>query len=153
LVFFFLIGLSDLIFKNRLIIYSLINTFLAFLLFLLFSFLNFQKIGYFHALIFFLALFFLFKESFNFAGAEWSKRTSLLSAVSAFLILELSWFAAFLPLVRLNAAAYLTIPAVLLREIVTAHFKGNLNYFLVFGEIAFGAILMVIIFALTKWSI
>ena len=159
LLFFLWFGLVSFFFQNRFAVYGIFNTALLIGFFLVLFYLN--PPSAFGSVVFilvwslglFLAMTFIFKEIFSFFGVFLGKRGWLTSFSLGFLGLELAWFLAFLPLGFVNAAAFLTLLFILLRDSVLGHFQGHLNVNFVFRELTFLVFLSIIIFATAKWII
>jgi hypothetical protein len=150
-LFYLLLGLTALIFKNRHSVYLFLNTSLFLAVFLLFF--SIDKLKYFLLINFllFLIIYLLIKECFNFFLTIHHPR--FISLVIAFLSLELFWAISLLPIGFINSAILQTIFVFLMRDFALAYFSGRLNrQFLIYHSLLF-IILVSLIFAVSHWSI
>ena len=151
--FFTALGLTAFFFANRQFVYGLLNTLVLFLVFFLFFYFN--QIGNFWSLglILFLLIGTIFGEAFRFLEIGASRRTRLFSWGLAVVILELAWILSFLPLGFVNAAVFLTLVSLIVRDAVLLHFKGLLNQGFVLKELVIFWVLGLIVFAASRWSL
>ncbi|MDI6821168.1 MAG: hypothetical protein QMD65_03260 [Patescibacteria group bacterium] len=105
------------------------------------------------AVILFISLIFLFKETFSFLGVSLSKKIWQISFVIGLLAVEIGWILMFLPLGFVNAAIFLTLFLILVRDGIALHFLGFFNRNIFFYELTFFVILAIAIFATTSWDI
>ncbi len=158
-LFFLWFGLVSFSFPNRFAVYGIFNTVILIGFFLVLFYLNppsafaSTKFSLIWSLGLFSALTLIFKEIFGFFGVFLGKRDWLIGFSLGFLAFELSWLSAFLPLGFVNAAAFLALVFILLRDSILAHFQGYLDTSFVFKELTFFVFLSIIIFAAAKWAI
>lgn len=158
-LFFLWFGLVGFFFPNRFAIYGIFNTGVLVGFFLVFFYLNLPsafaslKFNLFWSLGLFLGVALIFKEVFGFFGVFLGKRGWLTSFSLGFLAFEMAWFLAFLPLGFVNAATFLALVFILLRDSILAHFQGHLDIHFLFREFTFFVFLSIIIFATAKWAI
>lgn len=161
LFFFILLGVKNLVFINRLLIYELVNNFLFFSLFM--TFFLFDKSNWFflkYAAIF-LAIFALFRtflfsqNSLRRAEAlslPISAKINLFSASLAVLISQFILIAAYLPIGFLNLAAISLVAVLALKDLTISHLCGNLNRSVILKNTTMVLIFSVIIFIASKWQ-
>jgi hypothetical protein len=151
-LFFILLGLINLFFKERHLIYGVFNTALILSISILFFFLargpeNFWILG-----IAFTALQFLvLKEALGFSGFPGSRRAALHAGVLAFIALEFAYILQFLPLGFINSAIFTTLFLVLGRETAVSFSKGALNFPFMMRQVTFFVVLTIIIFSASSW--
>jgi len=148
--FFALIGIADFIFKNNLAVYNFLNTFLIAVTFLIFFSMEFV---WWRPLFLGFFLFMFFKETLNLYEVFWQKRSLIVCLVLTLVGLELAAIVSFLPLGPFNAAAFLTLFFLLVKEIILAFFKGQLNFNLLFRQITIFVIFTILVFAASQWSL
>jgi len=153
---FIVLGIGSFFFTHRHTIYSLLNTILILLTSLLLFSSKFQVTSFkfnFLYLVFFLIIIFIFKEVLHFFEVSWSKRIFIVSLAVSLVGLELAWLITFLPLGFINAAAFLTLFFILIRESIVSHFRGTLNLPFIMRQLTFFVLLTLIIFAVSQWTI
>lgn len=153
---FIVLGLGNFFFTHRHTIYSLLNTILILLTSLLLFSSKFQVTSFkfnFLYLAFFLIIIFIFKEVLHFFEVSWAKRSLIVSLAVSLVGLELAWLITFLPLGFINAAAFLTLFFILIRESIVSHFRGTLNLPFIMRQLTFFVLLTLIIFAVSRWTI
>lgn len=154
---FVVLGLINFVFLERFAIYGIFNVALLILVFTEIFYLKSLSLSWLILVISSLALFFaifsIFKEVFGFFGIIYSKKTLITSIVLGFLALELYWTVSFLPLGYINAAAFLALIFLLVRDTLLVHFQGFLDLPFVFRELTFFLLLSLTIFAVSNWSI
>ena len=150
-LFFILFGLINFFFKNRFAVYGVFNTVLLLLIFLIIQQLSLND--FLRYLLIFSAVALVFREAFVYFGALLGPRVWFASAVSGFLAVEFYFLVSFLPLGFINAAAFLTLSFLLVRDGLAVHFQGFLNLPFVFRQLTFFVFLAIIIFAAAKWAI
>jgi len=94
-----------------------------------------------------------FHESFDFFGVTRGKRLVFAAFILSLLSVELSWVVMFLPLGFINAAAFLALFFLLVRDGIVIHFQGYLSLPFVFKQLTFFIVLAVLIFASARWAI
>ncbi len=161
LFFFILLGVKNLVFINRLVIYEFVNNFLFFSLFIVFFL--FDKADWFflkYAIIF-LAIFALFRAfllSQDFLrGTQASNlpiaaKINLFSVSLAVLISQFILIAAYLPIGFLNLAAISLVVVLALKDLTISHLYGNLNRSIILKNATMVLIFSVIIFIASKWQ-
>ncbi|MEK7574098.1 MAG: hypothetical protein AAB514_01030 [Patescibacteria group bacterium] len=158
-LFYLLLGLPALVFKNRQSVYFLLNTGLFLIVFLLFF--GADKLNYFLTINFllFLVVFLLFEECFGFLRSAVHNslftihNSRFISLVFAFLGLELFWVVSLLPIGFVNLAIFETLFVFLTRDFTLAYFSGRFNrQFFIYHLLIF-VVLVIFIFTNSKWSI
>jgi len=158
-LFYLLMGITDLIFENRQAVYLFFNTCLFLAVFLIFFGVDKSKYFLFINALLFLVIFLLFKECFNFLrsvnhNSLFIIHNSLFIAlVFSFLGLELFWAINLLPIGFINSAILLALFVFLTRDFTLIYFSGRLNRRFLVNHLLIFAILVVFIFANSKWSI
>jgi hypothetical protein len=156
---FLVIGLMNLVFKQRNAVYSTLQTILLLAVFLAFFGLNqprFVTLSFLvqvFPLVAFLSIFFLVREAALLSGALWPRRAIALAGLVGLASIETATVALFLPFGALNAAVFLALIVSLLRDLVIAHLRGEYSATLFLKELAVFTVVSVLIFALSRWSI
>ncbi len=157
LVNFGILGLTNLLFRDRFFAYSLINTALFACFFIPAFYLTpgFSNGGVFEVILWSLAIFFgtviLVKETLVFNGLAQGRNLRIVAWSLAFITTEIALFSALLPLGFVDAAAFLTLFSILARDMILAHFKGFLSLSLVLRELTIFAVVLSLIFATVAW--
>jgi len=150
LILFLILGTKNLVFIHRQPIYYIFNSILLLAVFILFF--NADKSSFF--LLKYigtgLAIFYLFKE---FLFYSFGLKKNLIAAVFAFLTLQLVWGVVLLPIGFINSSALALLFALVLQDLAIYHFSGNLTRQVILRNITLVAILAVIIFASSNWSV
>lgn len=146
-------GIVRFIFHDRRLVYGFLNTLVFFLVFLLFF--HFGRPGgfWFIGTTLFFTIVFLLGETFRFLEACESRRSFLQTLAAGFILIEFAWISLLLPLGFWNAALFLTLVFVVLRETIIARFKGELNLAFFLKELAIMLTLGLIIFAASTWTV
>ncbi|PIV31715.1 hypothetical protein COS33_01745 [Candidatus Wolfebacteria bacterium CG02_land_8_20_14_3_00_37_12] len=162
LFFFILLGVKNLVFINRLLIYEFVNNFLFFSLFI--TFFLFDKSSWFflkYAAIF-LAFFALFRVFLFSQDSLWraeasslpiSAKINLFSTSLAVLISQFILIAAYLPIGFLNLAAISLVVVLALKDLTISHLYGHLNQSVILKNATMVLIFSVIIFIASKWQL
>lgn len=150
LIFFVLLGLINFLFMDKQVIYGFLNTIFIFFIFIMF---NLQRGNDFWAVLLFVLILLVFKETFVFFNVPGVKKQWTLSLIFSFLALEIAWLVNFLPLGIINSAAFLTLFFLLLRDSLIVHFKGFLTPSFVLRQLTFFVFISLVIFATSKWAI
>ncbi len=160
LFFISLFGLISFIFTNRFLFFGIFNAALFFSLFLEAFYYSLALIlslswvfTVFYWLALFLAVVFLFKEFFEFYGISLKGKIGIVGVVLGFVVFELFLIVSFLPLGFVNAAAFLTLFALLIRDSLAQHFQGFLNFPFILRELTYFILVGLIIFAASRWGI
>lgn len=155
-VFFLILGIKNLIFIERSAFYHLLNNLLFFLAFLFFfsqwSIMDSPRfiVRY---LLMFAAILFLKKEFLAFLVLESPRRRLLISAGFAFIVLQVVWAISYLPIGFLNSAA-LALPLVfVLGNFTIHHFGGSLNRRVVLRNATILIAIIIVISAVSRWSL
>ncbi|MCP6720047.1 MAG: hypothetical protein KJI72_01805 [Patescibacteria group bacterium] len=152
-LFFILLGLMSFFFKDKFLVYGIFNTSLLLLLFLLVFHLGRPDNFWFLGIVLFFMMVLIFEEVFKFFGIYKGKRTLAALGIVGILAVEIAWLTSFLPLGFINAAVFLTLFFLLVRDSLAVHFRGFLNLSFIFRELAFFVFITLIIFAASQWSI
>lgn len=158
-LFYLLLGLPALVFKDRQSVYLLLNTGLFLTIFLLFF--GADKSKHFLTINFLLfsVVFFLFRECFGFLRSAIHNSSFVVhnprffSLVFAFLSLELFWAISLLPIGFINLAILETLFVFLTRDFTLAYFSGRFNRRFFVHHLLIFIILVIFIFANSRWSI
>ena len=159
ILFFILLGVKNLIFIHRTLPYYFLQTFLFASVFMLFF--NSDKSDSFIITYFLLgaAAFFLLREfiEFNFAPALGLLQTpiaikgGITAFVFAFLLMELVWVVALLPLGFLNAASFMVLAILLLEDLLLHASGGTLTRPIILRNATFFLCIGLVIFVFSKW--
>ncbi|MEK7629889.1 MAG: hypothetical protein AAB432_00700 [Patescibacteria group bacterium] len=147
---FLWLGLNQRFFNNRFLVFNIFKTLLVITAYIFYYLL---PQNFFFAVGLMLLIGLSFREDFVFFGFLSKKIILGGSYALAFLVFQVGWFIAFLPLGFLNSAALLTLFTAISRDLFIVRERGLLNRTLVFEEAAFFTILMVIIFAFSSWTV
>lgn len=152
LLFFAVFGLANLFFRERFLVYGVLNTALLVSFFLFFFYLargpeNFWLLG--PAL--FITTFFLLKEVLIFFGFSGKRRLALHAGALSLISLEFFHISQFLPLGFINAAAYIAIFLVLAKDLVVSSINGTLNFSFMMKQITLFLVLTIVVFAASTW--
>ena len=139
------------VFKDRFLIYGVWNVLFLFLVFSEFFYFDFPQ--FLEIVLLFLVLVLIFEEVFRFFGIIWRERILLASLVLSLLGIELFWLVSLLPLGFVNAAVFLALSLLLLRDAVLFHLQGVLTRVFIFKELTFFVTISILIFAASKWAI
>ncbi len=161
LFFFILLGVKNLIFINRLLIYEFVNNFIFLSLFI--TFFLFDKSNWFFLkyLIVFAAIFLLFRTFLFLQDSEQGiqapslpilAKINLFSASLAVLTSQFILIAAYLPIGFLNLAAISLVVVLALKDLTISHLFGNLNRSVILKNATMVLIFSVIIFIASKWQ-
>jgi len=155
LLIFFTLGLINLVFKDNFFVFNLLNFFTLFLFFyFIFSkdyFLLWNNALW---LIFiFFVLFFIFLEFWKNTGGVFYQKEKFWSLLLALFGVELSVSLTMLPLELWNAAIFLTLVMILLRDTYLAYEKGILNHNFIFKQITILIVFIAIIFLSVNWKV
>ncbi len=93
----------------------------------------------------------LLRSAFRSGPERFARRERLTAWGGGLVLTEMAAILVFLPLGFLNAAAVLTLVFIVLRDILTAFFRGHLKTGLVFREITVLMVFLVLIFAVVPW--
>lgn len=152
-LFYWLLGVKNLIFANRSSVYYLLNSILLFLIFLFFFLvdkLQFFSVKY---LLAGLGIFMLSREFLSFFITDFPKRKVLIAAGFSFLTLEFLWAISLLPIGFLNSAALMLFAALILMDFIVHHFSGTLTRRIILRNATSWIVLSIIIFAASNWSL
>ena len=159
LLFYLLLGLVALLFKNRHSVYLLFNTCLFLVIFLDFFSVDKSKHFLIINLLLFSVIFFLFKACFNFLRSAGQNslfvihNSQFIALVFAFITLELFWVINLLPIGFINSAVLLTLFIFLMRDFAIAYFSGRLNRQFFIHHCLMFVVLAVLIFFNSKLNV
>jgi hypothetical protein len=154
---FCVLGLVNLLFKDRFLAYSILNASVwAYFFLLLFYFMpDFSNMGFWGVILWLIGLFigsrFIIKETLVFGGLAKGRTLNVVLWSLSLITAEIALFAALLPLGFVNAAAFLTFFSILARDVVLARLGGRLNLALIFRELTIFAVVLSLIFATVTW--
>ncbi len=154
---FLVLGLVNLLFKNRNIAYGLLNIALiaCFFILVFYRWPGFSAGFVLPDILWFLAVFsgttLLVREFLVFEGvaAGWTLR--MISWSMGFLACQIAALSLLLPLGFINAAAFLTLFLIIARDAVLASLRGFLGLTLVLRELTIFAVVLSLIFATVTW--
>lgn len=152
-LFYLSVGIKELLIVHRQEWGFIKNLILFYALFLLF-FIS-DKSGWFLAkyLGIFLAAFFILKDWFLASESSFLKRAGVAAGVLALLDLQLLWIVGLLPLGPVNAANLMVLITYILFNFTIHHFQGQIDRRFVFRKIAIFVLLLIFIFATSRWWI
>lgn len=159
-VFFMLLGIKNMIFSHRTLPYYFLNTFLFAAALLAFFSADKSSSFVLEYLGLGAASFLLFREFLNFnyeislgqiALPILSKR-SLKALVFAFLVLELSWIVALLPIGFLNATSLALLFILLLEDLSLHNWNGTLTRRIALRDTTFFIVISFVIMVFSRWS-
>ena len=152
-LFFVLLGLMNLVFRDRFLVYGIFNTALLLLIFLI-AFYAWRP-GSFLILgpVLFLVVALLFMEVLGVFEIFLGRRALVVGGTLGLLAAEVVWLTGFLPLGFINAAVFATLFFLLLRDGLAVHFRGFLNLPFIFRQLTFFIVLTIVIFAASSWSV
>lgn len=162
LIFFLILGIKNLAFVNRHLLYYFLSGILFFSTFSLFFKSDKSILFLFKYLMLGLTTYFLSREFLNFifGGGESIKssdspilvKKNLVSMTFCLLIMEFVWVLSLLPIGFINIAGLALIFVVILADFSLHHFKGGLNRFVILRNVTLFMILSLVIFMGSKWS-
>ncbi len=156
---FFILGLMNVSFSNKLFIYGLTSTVLLFSFFAALFYLMppFSDASFWNEFFWMVLnlgiVYFMFKEFWRTVGLRGWRRSRLYGFVLGALSVEIASLAAFLPLGFLNAAAFMALIFLILRDVVFARENGLLNISFVFREVTIFVVITSLIFVTVSWKI
>lgn len=154
---FLVLGLVNLLFKNRNIAYGLLNIALIayFFILIFYRWPGFSTSLVLPDILWFLAVFFgttlLVREFLVFEGAAAGWNLRMISWSMGFLACQIAALTLLLPLGFINAAAFLTLFLIIARDAILASLRGFLGLTLVLRELAIFAVILSLIFATVTW--
>jgi hypothetical protein len=154
---FLVFGLTNVFFKNKVLVYNLLNAAVLVYFFLLAFYLTPDPSGkeVFNFILWFLAIFLgsrlIMKETLIVNGSPENRNLKITVWSFSLIIAEIAVFAAILPLGFVDAAAFLTLFSVLGRDVILARLNGSLNLYLVFREVTIFVVVLSLIFATVTW--
>ena len=154
LIFFFLLGVKNLIFIHRQNFYYIFSGLLFLLVFL--SFFVADKSHWFNLkyILVGIGIFVLFKEFLKFFLPSLNKLIiSLTSLVFTFLTMEMVWVTALLPIGFLNSSALLLLFVLVLEDFAINYFVGAFSRVVILRNITVFALISLAIFAASHWGI
>jgi len=154
-LFFLLLGIKNLIFIRRQPAYILFNGFLFLTVAILFFRSDVSPLFFIKYPALFLACFLLLKEFLFFSAPEPanSRKRNLIIGGAAFLILQLFWAIALLPLSFLNAASLVLLALLILEDFIVRHLTGMMSRQIVLRNITVFLVLTLLIFGASQWSL
>ncbi|MGC9611054.1 MAG: hypothetical protein ABSE68_02430 [Minisyncoccia bacterium] len=156
---FLVLGVTNLVFRHRFVVFNILNTALAACLFLLLFYFKPDFLsGVFPVVFWFLAVFWvaglLMKEVLVFGDPlSRGRNLRIITWTFGFLTAELAALCAFLPFGFINSTAFLTLLYILGRDVILARLRGFLDVPLVLRELAILAVFASIVFATVAWTI
>lgn len=150
ILFFFLLGVKNLVFVRRQHIYSAVNNFLFLIVFLNFFFS--QQLFFLKYVLVFLALLLIFREFLIFEDFSRGASGILFASSFAFLTIQFLWAASLLPLGFLNASALILAAVLVFKDLIISHLSGQLNRSAILKNLTVFIIFILIILGATVWS-
>ncbi len=153
-IFFFILGIKNMIFRHRNAIYYLLNTILFLILFAFFFASNRSNLFLIKYLLLFFAIFLLFREFINFSVPEASNyhKNNLISFGIAFLTIQFVWIIALFPFNFLNASSLILLILLILEDFSVNYFSGAINRQIILRNITIFLVLSLLIFGASKWT-
>lgn len=159
IMFFLLLGVKNLIFINRSLFYNFLNNFLLLAVFFLFFLSDQSQFFLIKYLAVFLAVFFLWREflffsvrSVNDNLGNWQSKINLLAMVFSFLVFQVFWATALLPIGFLNAGAFMLLTVLVMKDLLINHLSGVLGQQEIMKNATIFIVFSVIIFAASIWT-
>ncbi len=159
-LYFLFLGIKNLVFINRYQVYQFLNNFLFFFIFIIFFSADKSQLFFLKYLILLPSSFFIFKEllSWHFSRFESQSRISVqkinaYSAVFSFLLSQLVWATALLPIGFLNLSALMLVFVLASKDLIINHLEGKIDKNLVLKNITMIILFAIVIFAVSKWKI
>lgn len=155
-LFYLTVGIRELIIIRRPEWLLVRNTFLFYEIFLLFFLADKSSLFFPKYLAVFLAAWLVLREWFlppEDSLVKFIKRPALTALALAFVVLQFLWATALLPLGPVNSASLMALITYILFDFVRHHFQGKINRRLVLRHFTIFILLMILIFATTRWSI
>lgn len=141
--YFLILGIKDGVFKNKWIVYQILNNFLLFFAFIIF-FLPDQPQWFFWKFAgLAVVVFFLLREFL---------RNNPFAAVFSLLIVQLAWAVMFLPIGFLNSSALMLVIVLVFKDLIAAYLNKSLNNVLIMKNVTILAVSGLIIFMASHWQ-
>lgn len=152
-LFYFLIGIKQVLFINRLKIYSALHLALMYCLSILFFAAPGGEWFFTRSLLLFVFAYILLRELFTIRMLPGGGGARLLAALGSFLITEATWAIGLLPIGFINAAGVLLIFIFTLEEALLAAAGKKESRKGLLPEIITGVILLLIVFGFSNWTL
>ncbi|MEK7463244.1 MAG: hypothetical protein AAB621_02695 [Patescibacteria group bacterium] len=163
-LFYLILGIKEFSFIRRYEWNSVKNIFLIFSIFLVYFMSNKYTFFYLKYLAVFVVIFLLVKEwlfwldsrsagGFGEARPSFPKRYNFIAFVFSFLILQILWAVSILPLGFLNSASLMAVFVYIMFDSCADYFNGILTQKQIIKDLVILAASILIIFALTKFSV
>lgn len=149
---FIFFGLAYFQFSDRYLVYGIWQTMLMFFLFLVIFFFS-GALRFSPSAVLFFVLWPMFSEVLSFFDVARGKPKAAFAAVPAYLGAMISFPLLYLPLGFINAAVFLTLFMLLIRDILLFHFQGNLDFPFILKELTFFIVIGTLVFAASRWSL
>lgn len=155
---FTVLGIVNLVFRHRFVVFNILNTALTACFFLLVFFFKPNLFIGLSPIIWFLAIFWitglLLKEVLVFGDPLISGRNLKITTwIFGLLAAEISALCLFLPLGFINSAAFFTLLYILGRDLILARLRGFLSISLVLRELVVLAVFASIVFVFVGWTL
>lgn len=156
---FTILGIVNLVFRHRFVVFNVLNTALVACFFLLiFFFKPDLSLGLLPVILWFLAIFWItglfLKEVLVFGDPLSSGRNlKIITGVFGLLAAEIAALCLFLPLGFINSAAFFTLLYILGRDLILARLRGFLNVSLVLRELVILAVFASVVFVFVGWTL
>lgn len=152
-LFYFLLGIKQVLFINRLKIYSALHLALMYCLSILFFAAPGGEWFFTRSLLLFLFAYILLREFFAMRMLPSGSRIRFLTALGAFLVIEATWAIGLLPIGFINAAGVLLIFIFTLEEALLASVDRRENRKGLLTEFITGVVLLLIVFGFSNWTL
>ena len=146
-IFFLLIGSKNLNLSGPQSIF-LLRSFLFLLIFFMFFSVNKAELFWLKYLALIMAIFIIFYGVFK----NYPKK-KLYTIALTFLLTQIVWAIGLLPVGFINQTALALVFILIVEELIVCHFSGTFNYQNIVKNVTIALILVVLIFALSKWTL
>lgn len=153
-IFYLLLGVKDFSLVKRSRLYYVAALLLFYSIFIEFFLANKAEFFLFKYGSVIIAAFFLFREwlviikSFSFP-----KREMIASAVAAFLVAQVLWAAALLPIGFISASNFMLLSVFVMADFLVRHFLGGISREFLFQRLIFFVLVSALIFWASGWSL
>lgn len=151
-LFYLILGIKELIFVHRQQWYAVKNILLFYSLFLFFFLWDKSSYFFIKYLSFFVLTFFLLREWLFWSEQNFPKRQLLASFVLAFVVVEILWSTAILPIGFISSANIMILITYLLVDSNLRHFQGTLNKKVILRNLGIFALAIIFVLITSKWN-
>ena len=153
-IFYFISGIKDYLFVKRARLYFISILILFYSIFIIFFLADKSEFFFLKYVALVFASFLLLREwlaiipSFHFP-----KRELISAAAASFIITQLVWVVALLPIGFINASNFMLLLVFILSDLLFKHFMGSLSKEVLIQHLTFFLVLSAIIFWTSQWSL